>query len=145
MTFDDGDFEAGVPLKFVRVKKATGGEAAKRKGPAQVSDGAERADPSSGQPDSSRKKRMIKPTTVMVDGFAVKRQNMYDMEEGEGSVWDRELGVQSQDFAARPRAQPAASAPRAVPKAPKQMGAEEKLRQEITILQKELVRLRNAF
>ena len=36
-----------------------------------------------------RAKRKIKPTTCVVDGFAVKRQNMYDMEEGEGSVWDR--------------------------------------------------------
>ena len=38
-------------------------------------------------------RRTIKSTTVMVDGQAVKRANMYDMETGESSVWDRELGA----------------------------------------------------
>ena len=36
-----------------------------------------------------RAKRKIKPTTCIVNGFSVKRQNMYDMEGGEASVWDR--------------------------------------------------------
>ena len=52
----------------------------------------------------------------MVGGFAVKRQNMYDMEEGEGSIWQTELGQdgrlmgRSGAFAPRARTQASASA-----------------------------------
>ncbi len=54
-------------------------------------------------------KRKVKPTTMMIGGHAVKRQNLYGMEEGEGSVWDRELsGKTDANFAYRER--PAASA-----------------------------------
>ena len=63
-------------------------------------------------------KRKVRPTTVMVDGYAVKRQNNYSMDEGEGSVWDRELsagGIYADPaFAYRDREvpPPAAAAPR---------------------------------
>ena len=47
----------------------------------------------------------VRPTTVIIDGHAVKRGNLYDLEEGEASVWDRELSAhEPAAFAARDRA-----------------------------------------
>lgn len=36
--------------------------------------------------------RQRRATTVMVDGFAIKRANLYDLEGGEPSVWATEAG-----------------------------------------------------
>ena len=55
-------------------------------------------------PISSRNKRKVKSTTVMVDGQRVKRSNMYDMEGGERSVWDQELGGGPSEYVDRRRA-----------------------------------------
>ena len=80
-------------------------------------------------------KRKVRSTTVMIDGYAVKRQNNYSLEEGEGSVWDRELsagGVYADPaFAYREREAPApvAEKPKAkAPAAPREASAEEKER-----------------
>jgi hypothetical protein len=80
-----------------------------------------------------RGQRLIKPTTIMIDGQAVKRQNMYDMEEGEGSVWDRELGAPIAGFEARARsvhvpAEKKVADPKQAPK-PRTVTAEERIRQ----------------
>ncbi|MDC0526039.1 hypothetical protein OAO87_03475 [bacterium] len=48
-------------------------------------------------------RRAIKSTTVMVDGHAVKRANMYTMDSGESSVWDQELGEASAEGPAESR------------------------------------------
>jgi len=80
-------------------------------------------------------KRKIKATTVMIDGHAVKRQNMYGMEEGEGSVWDRELSGKTDDafeYKDRPEAPKVDTKP-TVPKpkaAPRSMSEEERERQK---------------
>ena len=84
--YDDGDKEDKVPLKFLRKAKAAA--PVKEQQPAAASSAA--SDDDNDEPDEpisqGRGKRKIVPTTCMVDGFAVKRQNMYDLDEGEGSV-----------------------------------------------------------
>ena len=84
--YDDGDTEDKVPLKFLRLPRK-----AKAVAPAQQQQQQPAAAPSVAATDEDtisqgRSKRKIVPTTCMVDGFAVKRQNMYDLAEGEGSV-----------------------------------------------------------
>ena len=64
-----------------------------------------------GDGDGLLGKRKVKATTVMIGGHAVKRQNLYDMEEGEGSVWDRELsGKTDAAFEYKDRVAPKAAA-----------------------------------
>jgi hypothetical protein len=113
--FDDGDSEDRVPLKFLRapekpIPKADGIAASSRTRSPKNSGAAAAADVTAsskiepetanettdasvtGEADEKslgRAKRKIKPTTCIVNGFSVKRQNMYDMEGGEASVWDR--------------------------------------------------------
>lgn len=86
--FDDGDSEDKVPLKFLRLpRKAKAAAPVKEQQPAAASSAASDDDDEPDEPISQgRGKRKIVPTTCMVDGFAVKRQNMYDLDEGEGSV-----------------------------------------------------------
>ncbi|EOD36957.1 hypothetical protein EMIHUDRAFT_201303 [Emiliania huxleyi CCMP1516] len=105
--YADGDVEERVERKYI--KPSCGGAdssaaaAAEADQPARPksssSQGSATGDSSDGAAagQEGRGRRMLKPTTVMVGGFAVKRQNMYDMEEGEGSVWDRELGEGASD------------------------------------------------
>jgi len=141
--YADGDVEERVERKYI--KPSCGGAdssaaaAAEADQPARPksssSQGSATGDSSDGAAagQEGRGRRMLKPTTVMVGGFAVKRQNMYDMEEGEGSVWDRELGEGASDpaFAARQRpAQQAAPAKKKAPpaKKPRVASAEEAVR-----------------
>jgi hypothetical protein len=86
--FDDGDTEDKVPLKFLRLpRKAKAAAPVTEQQPAAASSAADDDDEEPEEPISQgRSKRKIVPTTCMVDGFAVKRQNMYDLDEGEGSV-----------------------------------------------------------
>ena len=59
---------------------------------------------------------------MTINGHQVKRQNMYDMEEGEGSVWDRELsGKVDAAFQYRERTAPPPGSPAAgrAPKRPR--------------------------
>ena len=85
--FDDGDKEDKVPLKFLRPRKAKAAAPVKEQQPAAASSAASNDGDEPDEPVSQgRSKRKIVPTTCMVDGFAVKRQNMYDLDEGEGSV-----------------------------------------------------------
>jgi hypothetical protein len=131
VTFDDGDFEAHVPPKYLRLRKGVSLDGSRREHSA-----AEAASsPSSASDLIVSGKRKVRATTVMISGHAVKRQNMYDMEEGEGSVWDRELssgGVYADPaFAARERSVPKPTAPPPKPKAPaapRTQSAEEKER-----------------
>ena len=74
--------------------------------------------PSGHGPSSSVGKRKVRSTTVMIDGHAVKRSNMYDINEGESSVWDRELGAQAA-FKVRERRREDRSAPKKAKKKPK--------------------------
>ena len=106
--YDDGDDEDEVPLKFLRLPKTSKAAApVKEQQPKAAAPVKEQQSDASDEPDEpiskGRGKRKIVPTTCMVDGFAVKRQNMYDMEEGEGSVWDRELGEKDVAFAGQDR------------------------------------------
>ena len=129
--YADGDMEPLVPPEYLRLPAnapppsttpVTAGE--KRARPAEEEAEAEvEADTAAAAPPSPPKlslgKRKVKSTTVMVDGHAVKRQNMYTMEEGEGSVWDRELsGETDEAFAYHERPAPkAAPKPKAKPAA----------------------------
>ena len=77
--------------------------------------------------------RVVKSTTVMVDGQAVKRANMYTMDSGESSVWDQELG--GADTAEAPGAlrapQPATKKARvSVPRPPPVLSALQLRRQQ---------------
>ena len=140
--YDDGDFEAHVPLKFLRARKDGSGPSGPPASTAASSAQAQEQEQAQAPPTSDggsglivSGKRKVRATTVMVDGHAVKRQNMYDMEEGEGSVWDRELsagGVYADPaFAYREREAPApvAEKPKAkAPAAPREASAEEKER-----------------
>jgi hypothetical protein len=81
--FEGGDFESKVPALFIRAAPTSSASASAEPAASSASSAAATG--------SALGKRKIKATTVMVDGHAVKRQNMYDMEEGEGSVWDREV------------------------------------------------------
>merc|ERR1711938_13686 len=86
----DGDVEERVERKYI--KPSCGGAdssaaaAAEADQPARPksssSQGSATGDSSDGAAagQEGRGRRMLKPTTVMVGGFAVKRQNMYDME-----------------------------------------------------------------
>merc|ERR1740139_10219 len=121
--YDDGDQEDEVPLKFLRAPRK-----ASSKAPAQEQQPAAASSAASADISQGRGKRKIVPTTCMVDGFAVKRQNMYDLDEGEGSVWDRELGEKDATFAGQERK--AWDAPRdskkpATPRAPRLASAAE--------------------
>eukprot|EP00966_Prymnesium_polylepis_P131791 3047998-Prymnesium_polylepis.1 len=56
----------------------------------------------------------------MVDGQAVKRANLYTMDEGESSVWDRELGSGGgADHSAPARAAPVPAAKKRKPTMPR--------------------------
>ena len=106
--YDDGDDEDEVPLKFLRLPKTSKAAApVKEQQPKAAAPVKEQQSDASDEPDEpiskGRGKRKIVPTTCMVDGFAVKRQNMYDLEDGEGSVWDRELGEKDVAFAGQDR------------------------------------------
>ena len=106
--YDDGDDEDEVPLKFLRLPKTSKAAApVKEQQPKAAAPVKEQQSDASDEPDEpiskGRGKRKIVPTTCMVDGFAVKRQNMYDLEDGEGSVWDRELGEKDDAFAGQDR------------------------------------------
>ena len=89
--YDDGDEENGVLAQFVRAPKlkATALQAPPPPPASSRESTGETAvldeDDDDG-PISSRNKRKVKSTTVMVDGQRVKRSNMYDMEGGERSV-----------------------------------------------------------
>eukprot|EP00965_Chrysotila_dentata_P168664 5570391-Pleurochrysis_carterae.AAC.2 len=71
------------------------------------------------KPKRASKRKSI-PTTTMIGGYAVKRQNMYDMEEGEGSVWTSELDKDGRALkrtgAFAPVARPASGARASTPK-----------------------------
>ena len=129
--YDDGDEENGVLAQFVRAPKlkATAPQAPPPPGETAVLD-----EEDDDGPISSRNKRKVKSTTVMVDGQRVKRSNMYDMEGGERSVWDQELGGGPSEYVDRPARAAAAAAP--APKkpkaaaAPKQLSAAERERLE---------------
>eukprot|EP00967_Tisochrysis_lutea_P044244 scaffold53588_cov30-Tisochrysis_lutea.AAC.5 len=87
-------------------------------------------DQAGGEEQLGRGQRLIKPTVAMVGGYAIKRQNMYDMEEGEGSVWDRELGKEPKGFKARERMKYMSAKKEDVAKPkPRVHSAEEKIRQ----------------
>ena len=153
----DGDVELRVPFKFLRPQKKrmqapqSSTPAASAPAPpssSQVSDAAASAPAqlSCSMPTGSdvdgltasnivSGKRKVRPTTVMIDGHAVKRQNNYNMEEGEGSVWDRELSsggaYADPAFAYRERKAPTQAAVPPKPKAqpvPRVQTAEEKER-----------------
>ena len=74
-------------------------------------------------------KRKIKSTTVMVDGHIIKRSNMYTMDEGESSVWDRELGTKDDFTSSSPP--PVAKKPKvaAAPRPPRQLTPQQQQRQ----------------
>ena len=118
--YADGDMEQLVPPCYLRLPAnapppsttpVTAGE--KRARPAEEEAEAEAEADTAAAAPPSKPKRKVKSTTVMVDGHAVKRQNMYTMEEGEGSVWDRELsGVTDEAFAYHERPAPKAAAPK---------------------------------
>lgn len=135
--YDDGDWEKNVPLKFLRAPTApmpAAPTAPIAAAPITATSAAPTtaAAPADGNNLIVSGKRKVRATTVMVDGQAVKRQNMYDMEEGEGSVWDRELSGKTDDaFAYRERAAPTAPPPKkAAPKpaGPRAVSAEERQR-----------------
>ena len=73
------------------------------------------------QPPAPRRSgREVKSTGVWIDGFYVKKSNMYDLEGGERSVWDQELGGEpTWEGAAAAPAAPRAPAPAAAPRAPR--------------------------
>ena len=73
------------------------------------------------QPPAPRRSgREVKSTGVWIDGFYVKKSNMYDLEGGERSVWDQELGGErTWEGAAAAPAPPRAAAPAAAPRAPR--------------------------
>ena len=156
--------ESTVELKMTQAKSWVH-KAQMPKGAATSSSGASAPPPSGDSPGEKEEpepekvggKRKVKPTVMMVNGFAVKRQNMYDMEEGEGSVWDRELSTKSNDaFAAKDRSEhrpvPKPSAPRVQkPKeaVPREVSSEEasrlKRNDELRAAQKEALAKRTAF
>ena len=50
----------------------------------------------SGNPDPEevrQSKRAKVSRTIVIDGHTILRSNNYDLEEGERSVWDQELGA----------------------------------------------------
>jgi len=137
VVYDDGDDEEEVPLKFLRLpKKSKAAAPVKEQQPkaaapvkGQQCDASEDLDETISK---GRGKRKIVPTTCMVDGFAVKRQNMYDMEEGEGSVWDRELGEKDVAFAGQDRKEcDAPREPKAAKKGPRVASAAETVRRHL--------------
>lgn len=78
-------------------------------------------------------RRAIKSTTVMVNGHAVKRANMYTMDTGESSVWDQELGDSSASPTlrdARPPPQPVAKKPRSTSSAPAAAPSAQQVRRQ---------------
>lgn len=131
VVYDDGDDEEEVPLKFLRLpKKSKAAAPVKEQQPKAAAPVKGQQCDASDDPDETiskgRGKRKIVPTTCMVDGFAVKRQNMYDMEEGEGSVWDRELGEKDIAFAGQDRKEwDAPREPKAAKKGPRVASAAE--------------------
>ena len=134
--YEDGDEEDKVPAKFLRPPRSAKAGASSSSAPAAPARAAPApAPPPPTAPSGAVGKRKVKATTVMVDGHAVKRQNLYDMEEGEGSVWDRELsGKVDAAFEYRDRTAPrTAAAPKPPPKkpsAPRAVSADEARRIE---------------
>ena len=139
--YDDGDFEEAVPSRYIRPPKVSeaGSQAPPAPTPAPPPQlppppRASTSPPSAGADDAAdlvvSGKRKVKATVVQVDGHWVKRQNLYDMEEGEGSVWDRELSKKSDPaFEYKERAAMAAPvAKKAKVSAPRTQSADEKRR-----------------
>ena len=130
--YEDGDVEMAVHPKYI---KATSGPTAHRRetllnSRTLPSKNEDQLDQAGGEEQLGRGQRLIKPTVAMVGGYAIKRQNMYDMEEGEGSVWDRELGKEPKGFKARERMKYMSAKKEDVAKPkPRVHSAEEKIRQ----------------
>ena len=128
--FLDGDTEDRVAPRYVKVL-----EPAAIPSSVSAEHSAATAEPSASEAAAAEGsvlgKRKVKATVVQIGNQFVKRQNMYDMEQGEGSVWDRELsGHTDAAFEYKERAAPALLPKVKKQAAPRVQSAEEKERLE---------------
>jgi len=148
IVYDDGDEEAAVPLHFIKVitERRETFEGDRTLSPVKLANDVAGAlvgdfEKTAPAPAAAARqvnqpalgKRKITPTMVTIDGYAVKKGNLYDLEHGERSVWDQELFKKGDEaFAPRDRPESLAKLPNkpAAPRKAREMSSEEKLRQE---------------
>ena len=133
VAYDDGDAELRVQPKFIKAPAAQPPVAQAPVAPPAANPGASTATPSSTA--AALGKRKVVPTMVQIGNQWVKRQNMYDMESGERSVFDSEFdGTRDAAFAPRDRpvydAARAAAAPKAAPKKPARPPSDAEVRRK---------------